>query len=60
MDFTIKIKEAMELLREACKMNNEWTNCAECPFYQFCVAIEEHGLGNPCDDIFLEYIEKEI
>ena len=54
MDFTVKIKEAMELLHEACKMNDEWVDCAKCPFNEYCNAIEERGLGTPDDDDFLE------
>jgi hypothetical protein len=55
MDFTIKMKEAMVLLHEACKMNDEWVKCRKCPFTDYCDAIEENGLGTPDDNDFLEF-----
>ena len=54
MDFTIKIKEAMELLHEACAMNEEWANCARCPFDDYCDALEEAGFGTPDQIGFLK------
>ena len=54
MKFTTKIKEAMELLHEACKMNDDWVNCSHCPFIEHCNALEEAGFGTPDEDGFLE------
>lgn len=54
MDFTIKIKEAMTLLHEACKMNDEWINCYKCPFVEYCDALAGAGFGTPDEDEFLE------
>lgn len=54
MDFTVKIKVAMELLHEACKMNDEWANCSDCPFVDYCDALEEAGFGTPGEEFFLE------
>lgn len=54
MSFITKVKEAMELLHEACKMNDAWVNCADCPFVNYCDALEEAGLGTPDADDFLK------
>lgn len=54
MDFTIKIKEAMVLLHEACKMNDEWIYCTKCPFKDYCDTLEEAGFGTPDEDEFIE------
>lgn len=54
MDFIVKIKEAMKMLQEACKMNEEWANCSDCPFVDYCSTLEEAGLGTPDEDTFLE------
>ena len=53
-DFTIKIKEAMTLLHEACKMNDEWVKCSKCPFNDYCDTLEEAGFGTPDEDEFIE------
>lgn len=54
MEFITKMKEAMELLQEACSMNEEWANCSECPFHHYCDIIEQHGWGIPSDIEILE------
>lgn len=54
MEFIAKIKEAMELLHEACKMNEEWRNCQYCPFGDYCNSLEEAGFGTPDEVEFLE------
>ena len=54
MNFTTKIKEAMVLLHEACKMNDEWIHCIECPFKDYCDTLEETGFGTPDEDEFIE------
>ena len=56
MDFTVKIKEAMTLLHEACKMNDEWIKCSKCPFVDYCDTLEEAGFGTPDEDEFLEQL----
>ena len=55
MDFIIKMKEAMVLLHEACRMNDEWNQCPFCPFVDYCDAIDGAGLGTPDDNEFLEF-----
>ena len=46
----------MQLLHEACKMNDEWAKCVYCPFNDYCDAIEEYGLGTPDEDDLIEFI----
>ena len=53
MDYIIKMKEAMQFLHEACKMNEAWADCMHCPFGDYCDAMEEAGLGTPDDEDFL-------
>ena len=57
MDYITKIKEAMQLLHEACKMNEVWADCMHCPFGDYCDAMEEAGLGTPDDEKFIEFID---
>lgn len=52
MEFITKIKEAMELLHKACKMNDEWANCSKCPFLDYCNALEKAGFGTPDEEFF--------
>lgn len=54
MDFTIKMKEAMTMLHEACKANENWADCRFCPFSKYCDALEEAGFGTPDEEDFLE------
>ena len=44
MDFIVKIKEAMEMLQEACKMNEEWANCSDCPLQIIVVHLRKLDL----------------
>ena len=54
MDFISKMEEAMVLLQEACKMNDEWAKCNDCPFGDYCDTLEREGFGTPDEDTFLE------
>lgn len=36
MSWTEKIKQGMELIKEGCVENEEWTNCNDCPFDAYC------------------------
>ena len=56
MDFVTKMKEAMSMVHEACKLNDEWAKCTHCPFNDYCDAIEEYGLGTPDEDDFVKFI----
>ena len=53
MNFTVQIKEAMIMLQEACKLNENWKDCIYCPFGEYCDAIEEADCFLPCDDDFV-------
>lgn len=39
MDWKEKMKQAMIDIQDACKENQYWTDCCECPFSDFCDAI---------------------
>ncbi len=39
MDWVTKMKTGMELIHSACKENTDWTKCKECPFTNYCDAI---------------------
>lgn len=54
MEFVEKIKEAMQMLHDACKMNDTWRNCKYCPFKDYCDVIEEACLGTPDEDGFID------
>ncbi len=47
MDWTDRMKKAMTDLQSACKENEEWNDCWECPFKRFCDVLEETENGNP-------------
>ena len=36
-----KVAEGMRLIAEGCSENKEWNKCAECPFDDFCTAIND-------------------
>lgn len=54
MDFIDMMKEGMEKIQEACRMNEEWNQCPFCPFVDYCDVIEGAGLGTPDEEDFLE------
>ena len=54
MEFVEKIRQAMQMLHDACAMNDTWRNCQYCPFKDYCDAMEEADLGTPDDPSFLE------
>lgn len=53
MDFVKEIKKAMLHLQEACRLNDAWKNCWECPFKEYCDVIEEAGLYLPDSEYFM-------
>lgn len=54
MDWTEKMIEAMRMLHEACKANEDWTECSErCPFDAYCDAFLSADLGVPSEEFFM-------
>lgn len=54
MDWTEKMIEAMQMLHEACKANEYWTECGErCPFDVYCDAFLSADLGTPIEEFFM-------
>ena len=54
MDFIEVMKDAMDLLHQACAMNEEWVACQECPFEKYCDVLKKSGLGTPDEDTFFQ------
>ena len=47
MTWIDEMKEAMKAIQRACEKNDEWNRCCECPFTEYCSAIEHEDLGEP-------------
>ena len=47
-----EIREAMDSLKKACAKNPSWTNCYECPFDEYCTALQQADLSAPDDKNF--------
>lgn len=47
-----KIRDAMDLLKEACQENKEWSKCQDCPFNEYCKVIIEADLLDPSCEMF--------
>ena len=43
MSWDDKILEGMQLIREGCRENKEWSNCSKCPFDECCDKIMKGG-----------------
>ena len=56
MHWLEKIKAGMALIKEGCNQNTDWTKCPLCPFYEFCVLIEEDSKQTP-DEAFFPWEE---
>ena len=39
MDWKEKMRNGMEMIRDACEGNTDWDNCPKCPFKNLCNAI---------------------
>ena len=50
-----KMLEGMRIMQEACKDNEHWNQCCECPFDKFCTAIMDAGLFDPFEGINWNY-----
>ncbi len=37
----IKMKQAMQTIGEICKSNTSWSDCDNCPFDEYCTAIND-------------------
>lgn len=54
-DFVERMREAMFVMQEACKLNDNWRDCMNCPFKVYCDVLEENGLGTPDEDRFMTH-----
>lgn len=54
MDWKEKMKKGMELIKQACFENEEWLNCADCPFGCICDAVigSEYNKGKEAWDMY--------
>ena len=43
MNWKEKIKKGLELIKEGCTNQNNWKECYECPFNDYCTALWENG-----------------
>ena len=50
-----EMKEAMMMLHEACRRNEYWNNCYQCPFDIYCDAMLRNDLGTPDEDGFINF-----
>ena len=41
------MKKGMEMIAKACKENDNWTKCADCPFDSYCTALMTAELIDP-------------
>lgn len=42
-----QMKKGMEMIAKACKENDNWTKCADCPFDSYCTALMTAELIDP-------------
>ena len=59
MDYIEKMKEAMQMMHQACRMNENWSDCDKCPFDEYCDAIMRADLATPDGENFAEFDEEE-
>lgn len=45
MNWKKKMAVAMLMMKEACRENTEWSNCANCPFDEYCDIIMQNSNG---------------
>ena len=50
MNWKEKIEEGMLLIKKGCNEQTEWAKCHECPFKDYCDAIENNGYEIPCEE----------
>lgn len=50
----VKMKIGMQLMREACKENDMWGECVNCPFDEICSRLEEKATA---DDLIFDAYE---
>jgi len=58
MDWKEKMKKGMEMIRDACEENGDWSNCSKCPFENLCNAIIENNMEWDMAVIFSNELEK--
>ena len=46
-DWKEMIKEGMKLIAQGCKKNSSWVGCDNCPFDEYCTAINVSELTPP-------------
>lgn len=47
-----KIKKGMELIKQGCSENAEWTDCYKCPFDEYCDMIYDGTKSETPEDCF--------
>ena len=53
MEFVEKMKEAMQMVADACNLNTDWCDCKYCPFRTYCDAMEIQIGITPADENFI-------
>ena len=47
MEWIDEIKKAMAMLKNGCSKNDMWAKCEDCPFGEYCEALELHYMPIP-------------
>ena len=60
-EWQVKMLDGMRLIQEACRENDEWHECNNCPFDEYCeAAMEMDVLEDPWDGMTKIYDEAQI
>ena len=51
MDWKEKMDLGMKTIQEACKENEDWTKCKDCPFNEYCTTLMDAKLIDPFEGI---------
>lgn len=54
-----KMRTAMRLIGEVCEQQESWGNCGNCPFDEFCTAINDAYWKHKWHDMHQTFCEEE-
>lgn len=55
-----KMRTAMRLIGEVCGQQESWGNCGDCPFDEFCTAINDAYWEHNWHDMHQTFCEEEV
>ena len=49
MDWVSEMRAGMDMMAKACKKNEDWAKCSDCPFDEYCTILMDRSIKDGHD-----------